>query len=93
MHFLLDIVRSRLPEAEFAFLSACHTADLTEKSIADQALHLAAAMQCCGFRSVIDTVWTTGDTDGRDLDYGLLQAGVLRQDALKQGVRYYEITA
>ena len=36
-------------EAEFAFLSACHTVDLTEKSIADQALHLAAAMQYCDF--------------------------------------------
>jgi len=27
---LLDIIRSRLPSAEFAFLSACHTAELTE---------------------------------------------------------------
>src|SRR5260221_4229064 len=34
---LLDIIRSRLPSAEFAFLSACHTAELTEECIADEA--------------------------------------------------------
>ena len=64
---LLDIVNSRLPHAEFAFLSACHTAELTEKSIADEGLHLTAALQYCGFRSVIGTMWAMADTDGRDL--------------------------
>jgi len=53
---LLDIVQSRLPNAEFAFLSACHTAELTEGSIADEGLHLAAAIQYCGFRSVVGTM-------------------------------------
>ncbi|KAH9959762.1 CHAT domain-containing protein [Russula dissimulans] len=65
---LLRIIRSRLPAAEFAFLSACHTAELTEESVADEALHLAAAaMQYCGFRSVVGTMWAMADTDGRDL--------------------------
>ncbi|KAH9974857.1 CHAT domain-containing protein [Russula compacta] len=64
---LLDIVRSRLPTAEFAFLSACHTAELTDQSAADEALHLTAAMQYCGFRSVVGTMWAMADTDGRDL--------------------------
>jgi len=64
---LLNIVRSRLPAAEFAFLSACHTAELTEDSVADEGLHLAAAMQYCGFRSVVGTMWAMADTDGRDL--------------------------
>ena len=64
---LLDIVRSRLPDAEFAFLSCCHAAEVTEKSIADEALHLTAAMQYCGFRSVVGTMWEMADTDGRDL--------------------------
>ena len=41
---LLDIVRSRLPTAEFAFLSACHTAELTTDSIADEGLHLVGAV-------------------------------------------------
>jgi CHAT domain-containing protein len=87
---LLDIVRSRLPEAEFAFLSACHTAQLTEKSIADEALHLTAAMQYCGFRSVVGTMWEMADTDGRDLA-GNFYKRVF--SGRRQGVRYYERTA
>ncbi|KAI0298365.1 hypothetical protein B0F90DRAFT_1669097 [Multifurca ochricompacta] len=54
---LLDIVRSRLPAGEFAFLAACHTAELTDESIADEGLHLTAAVQYCGFRSVVGTMW------------------------------------
>ncbi|KAI0294714.1 CHAT domain-containing protein [Multifurca ochricompacta] len=64
---LLDIVRSRLPAAEFAFLAACHTAELTDDSIADEALHLTAAVQYCGFRSVVGTMWEMADIDGREL--------------------------
>ena len=64
---LLEIVRSHLPNAEFAFLSACHTAEVTEGSIVDEGLHLAAAVQYCGFRSVVGTMWAMMDEDGRDL--------------------------
>jgi CHAT domain-containing protein len=64
---LLDIVRAHLPAAEFAFLSACHTAEVTEGSIMDEGLHLAAAVQYCGFRSVVGTMWAMADIDGRDL--------------------------
>ena len=64
---LLDIVRSRLPAAEFAFLSACHTAELTEGSSADEGLHLAAAVQYCGFRSVVGTMWAMANDDGQDV--------------------------
>ncbi|KAH8991531.1 CHAT domain-containing protein [Lactarius akahatsu] len=64
---LLEIVRSDLPTAEFAFLSACHTAEMTEGSIIDEGLHLAAAVQYCGFRSVVGTMWAMVDADGRDL--------------------------
>ncbi|KAH9057550.1 CHAT domain-containing protein [Lactarius vividus] len=64
---LLEIVRSHLPIAEFAFLSACHTAEVTEGSVIDEGLHLAAAVQYCGFRSVVGTMWAMVDEDGRDL--------------------------
>jgi CHAT domain-containing protein len=64
---LLEIVRANLPTAEFAFLSACHTAEVTKGSIMDEGLHLAAAAQYCGFRSVVGTMWAMADTDGRDL--------------------------
>ncbi|KAH9956356.1 hypothetical protein BC827DRAFT_1157807 [Russula dissimulans] len=47
---LLDIVRGRLPATEFAFISACHTVELTDDSIAVEGLHQAAAVQSmfCG---------------------------------------------
>jgi CHAT domain-containing protein len=87
---LFDIVQSRLPKAEFAFLSACHTAELTEESIADEALHLAAAMQYCGFRSVVGTMWAMADIDGRDLARNFYKQVF---SGRKQGERYYERTA
>ena len=64
---LLDIVRSRLPTGEFAFLSACNTAELTPESIADEGLHLVAAVQYCGFRSVVGAMWEMAGVDGPDL--------------------------
>jgi CHAT domain-containing protein len=64
---LLEIVRSHLPAAEFAFLSACHTAELTEGSAEDEGLHLAAAVQYCGFRSVVGTMWAMANEDGPDV--------------------------
>jgi CHAT domain-containing protein len=87
---LLDIVRSQLPDAEFAFLSACHTAELTEESIADEVLHLASAMQFCGFRSVVGTMWAMADTDGEGLARDFYTE--VFSDTT-QGTRYYERTA
>ncbi|KAH9962737.1 CHAT domain-containing protein, partial [Lactifluus volemus] len=87
---LLDIVRSRLPRAEFAFLSACHTAELTEDSIDDEALHLTAAMQYCGFRSVVGTMWAMADEDGQYLVEDFYKS-ILSRD--EPGVAYYERSA
>ena len=87
---LFDIVRSQLPEAEFAFLSACHTAELTEESIADEALHLAAAMQYCGFRSVVGTMWGVVDEDGPGLARNFYKRVFSDR---QEGTRYYERTA
>ncbi|KAG1745177.1 hypothetical protein EDB19DRAFT_1958895 [Suillus lakei] len=42
---------------EFAFLSACHTTVGDEKS-PDELIHLAAAMQFSGFRSVVGSMWS-----------------------------------
>jgi CHAT domain-containing protein/tetratricopeptide (TPR) repeat protein len=55
-----DIMRSRGQNAEFAFLSACHTT-VGDESSPDEAIHLAAAMQFSGFRSVIGTMWSVDD--------------------------------
>ncbi|KAH9028200.1 CHAT domain-containing protein [Lactarius pseudohatsudake] len=87
---LLDIVRSRLPDAEFAFLSCCHAAEITEDSVADEALHLTAAMEYCGFRSVVGTMWEMADTDGRDLAKNFYKSLFSSQET---SVPYYEGSA
>jgi hypothetical protein len=69
-------VRANLPTAEFAFLSACHTAEVTEGSVIDEGLHLAAAVQYCGFCSVVGMMWAMVDEDGRDLAKNFLQGFV-----------------
>ncbi|KAI0283884.1 CHAT domain-containing protein [Russula brevipes] len=87
---LLDIVRARLPTAEFAFLLTCHTAELTEGSLADEGLHLTAAVQYCGFRSVVGTMWSMADIDGPDLARNFYKS--VFSDKW-QGTPYYERTA
>ena len=59
---LSDIIKERLPKAEFAFLSACQTATGDEK-VADESVHLAAGMLFTGCRSVIATMWSIKDDD------------------------------
>ena len=89
---LLEIVRADLPTAEFAFLSACHTAEVTGGSIIDEGLHLAAAVQYCGFRSVVGTMWAMADEDGRDLAenfYKTLFSNLRRFE----GIPYHERSA
>jgi CHAT domain-containing protein len=91
---LLDIVRSRLATAEFAFLSACHTAEITEGSIADEALHLAAAVQYCGFRSVVGTMWAMADMDGHGLVEDFYKSTFSGSDEEpRASVPYFERTA
>jgi CHAT domain-containing protein len=87
---LLEIVRSRLPSAEFAFLAACHTAELTEDSASDEGLHLVAAMQYCGFRSAVGTMWAMADVDGPDLAKHFYRSMFAKR---KKGIPHYERSA
>jgi CHAT domain-containing protein len=50
------LMKLNLPNALFAFLSACETAK-GDQNQPDQAVHLAASLLFCGFRSVIGTMW------------------------------------
>jgi CHAT domain-containing protein len=90
---LLEIVRAHLPAAEFAFLSACHTAEVTEGSIVDEVLHLAAAVQYCGFRSVVGTMWAMADQDGRDLAENFYKAMFSTTSKREKGTPYHERSA
>jgi CHAT domain-containing protein len=53
---IASLVKLELPNAILAFLSACETAK-GDQNQPDQAIHLAASMLFCGFRSVIGTMW------------------------------------
>ena len=64
---LLDIAQSRLTAGECAFLAICSAAELSDVSMPDEVLHLCAAVQSSGFRSVIGTLWRMADKDGPDL--------------------------
>ncbi|KZO99658.1 hypothetical protein CALVIDRAFT_494510 [Calocera viscosa TUFC12733] len=59
---LSDISKLRLPHADFAFLSACHTARPAGE-LPDESLHLAAALQLAGFKSILATQWGIADKD------------------------------
>jgi CHAT domain-containing protein len=64
---LIDLMQARLPNADLAFLSACHSASINVNNTPDEAIHLAAALQFCGFRSVVGTLWAMADIDGPDV--------------------------
>jgi CHAT domain-containing protein len=57
---LLDIMEKDIPHAEFAFLSACHTA-VGDEETPDEVIHLAAGLQFSGFKSVIGMLWEVND--------------------------------
>ncbi|KAG1805922.1 TPR-like protein [Suillus variegatus] len=61
-----DIIRSNWQNPQFAFLSACQITVGDEKS-PDESIHLAAAMQFCGFRSVIGSMWSVDDEVARQV--------------------------
>ena len=89
---LLEIVRANLPTAEFAFLSACHTAEVTEGSIMDEGLHLVTAVQYSGFRSVVGTMWAMADVDGRDLAENFYKT-LFSNSRRYEGIPYHERSA
>ncbi|KAI0312531.1 CHAT domain-containing protein [Amylostereum chailletii] len=59
---LMDIMRQSFKHTELAVLSACQTATGAEE-LPEEAVHLAAGMLMAGYRSVIATMWSIGDSD------------------------------
>lgn len=55
-----DIGRLHLESAELAFLNACETA-LGREHLADESLHIAAAMRTAGFSHVVASLWPVDD--------------------------------
>jgi CHAT domain-containing protein len=57
---LEEIIKLNLPEAEFAFLSACQTTTGDEK-LSEEAVHIAGGMLLAGYRGVVATMWSIQD--------------------------------
>jgi tetratricopeptide (TPR) repeat protein len=73
---VLDMTRRHLPDAEFAYLSACETA-VGGSRLPDEALHLAGSLQLAGFSQVIGTLWRVDDASSAEIAervYGELAA-------------------
>ncbi|KAG1727982.1 TPR-like protein [Suillus lakei] len=58
---LFDITQMDLSRHEFVFLSACDTA-VGDRSMPDEAIHLAAGLQFAGVQSVVGTLWKVNDS-------------------------------
>jgi hypothetical protein len=88
-----DIMQLDLPCAVLAFLSACQTAK-GDRSTPDEAVHLAASMLFCGFRSVIGTMWCVVPKDSSACSINLLMLRCTRlmhdTDGPKIARRVYE---
>jgi CHAT domain-containing protein len=57
---LEEIIKLNLPNAEFAFLSACQTMT-GEETLSDEAVHIAGGMMLAGYRGVMATMWSIED--------------------------------
>lgn len=90
---------AHLPNAELAFLAACHSAAsatagesqaasgsslMSSNEAPDEVLSLASAVQFCGFRSVVGTLWTMADADGPELAQRFY--GCMMYDRQERGV-------
>ena len=82
-----DMSEIKLDKAEFAYLSACHTAYNGNFALLDEGIHMAKAFQLAGFPTVVGTLWQIPDKDSagvaKDVYRGMLNGNKL--EVLKAG--------
>ncbi|CAA7260661.1 unnamed protein product [Cyclocybe aegerita] len=61
-----EIIKLKIPGADFAFLSACQTST-GDQELSNEAVHLAAGMLAAGYRSVVSTMWSIQDSYGPEV--------------------------
>ncbi|CAG8586082.1 4798_t:CDS:1 [Acaulospora colombiana] len=82
---LEEIIKLDLPQAEFAFLSACQTTTGDEK-LSEEAVHIAGGMLLAGYRGVVATMWSIQDDlapEVTDSFYAHIMQGDERPDNTK----------
>ncbi|CCT69418.1 uncharacterized protein FFB20_00006 [Fusarium fujikuroi] len=60
-----EIQGSRHRDAQFAYLSACSTANLSVRHLVDGVVHIAGAFSLLGFLQVVGTFWEAKDIKAR----------------------------
>ena len=58
---VLDLTALNVQSGQFAYLSACHTANTRDVRLLDESINLASAIQLAGYPSVVGTLWTVSD--------------------------------
>jgi CHAT domain-containing protein len=58
-----DLTSLNLQKPQFAFLSACHTANTLDVGLLDESLTLTSAVSLAGFPSVVGTLWQVIDQE------------------------------
>ena len=62
-----ELSNRNLDRSMLAYLSACHTANYTSKTLLDEAIHIASGFQLAGFPHVIGTLWEANDLKAREV--------------------------
>ncbi|KAF3911488.1 hypothetical protein ABW20_dc0106717 [Dactylellina cionopaga] len=55
---IADLTKVRHQKAQLVYLSACSTAEITGRDLADEIINMANAFQLAGYPNVIGTLWT-----------------------------------
>lgn len=74
-----DLMTLNFQSAQFAFLSACHTANTQDFRLLDESISLCSALQLTGYPSVVGSMWQISDGHSPEVAKGvyssLLEAG------------------
>lgn len=77
---LSQLIKLQIPNADFAFLSACQTST-GDEALSEEVVHLAAGMLAAGYRSVVSTMWSINDTFGLEIAQEFYRQLLLNQTA------------
>ncbi|KZV84197.1 hypothetical protein EXIGLDRAFT_624666, partial [Exidia glandulosa HHB12029] len=70
---LHSLMAHKSSTAQLAFLSACETAT-GDETVPNEAVHLAAGMLAAGYKNVVATMWSIGDTEAPTWYYEFYKA-------------------
>jgi CHAT domain-containing protein len=64
-----DLTALNMSLSQFAYLSACHSANMKDRRLLSESINLASAFQLAGFASVVGTLWEVAGEPSADIAY------------------------